>query len=88
MANQFNANCPAKIQTLLNSIRSALNGVDMDFKDAVGCRITLTVSPDGQVVILETMSADQGQSNRFGPADASGRLTRVAPKSIPITSLP
>ena len=93
MANQYSAGTPAKIQTLLNAIRTALtvDGVpmDIDFKDSVGMRLTLSVSNDGKSVTIETMPSDQGQSNRFGPIGADGvRLSPAKAKIILITSLP
>lgn len=89
MANQYNANTPAKIQTLGNSIRSALGDVDMDFKDSVGMQFIITVANDGQSVVLETRPSDKGLNNRFGPVGPDGtRLTQSSPKIIPIANLP
>jgi hypothetical protein len=94
MANRFNSITATKIQTLVNGIRT-YTGVDFDFRPSPGFRITITVTDDGQTVILETQQPD-GQSNAMGAAatpnppvyNPNTPLQRIPPKVIPATSLP
>ncbi len=95
MANKYNTSTPTKIQTMLTAVTAALGGAsnnaEMDFKDSVGCSITITVAPDGQSVVLTGHPSDRGQSNPFGTAvtvSGTSRNPRVSPVRIPVTSLP
>lgn len=94
MANRFNASTATKIQTLVDGIRTN-TGLDFDFRPSPGFRITVTVTDDGQTLIVETQQPG-GQSNALGAAatpsppvyNPNTPLQRVPPKVIPATSLP
>ena len=88
MANQFNPGTNAKVQTLFNAIRTALNNVDFDFSFSPGFRLVLEVDPDGRTVTVTSKPGYQGQNNAFGPPDASGHLTRVPALIIDAANLP
>lgn len=92
MANQYNAGTPTKVRTLFNAIRSALTisgtALDVDFADAPGFSMTISVNPDGQTVTVTTKPDGAGLNNRFGTADPAGRLTRAPAKIIDSSTLP
>ena len=95
MANKYNAATATKIKTLFTALRAAMGNIDVDYSASPGFRVTLTVTDDGQNVILET-SQPSGQNNAFGAAatptppvyNPSGALQRVPPLVIPATDLP
>ena len=93
MANQYNAGTHAKFQALVTAIQALLPTSQLpafDLASAPGFVLKLTVTADGQSLIVETVSADQGQNNSFGPADGgpAGRLSRRSPLTIPAALMP